>query len=128
MELLSNVWDITVWFFWAYVFFAFLFALVLVLVDVYRDETLNGWLKALWTICLVFIPLLTVIVYVIARGKGMSERNSRGMATPAEPADYVPHWGTQPSASEEITRAQQLLQSGAITQEEFAALKARALT
>jgi hypothetical protein len=127
MDLLSNLWGIIVWFFWAYVFIAYIFALVLVLADIYRDATLNGWLKALWTICLIFVPLLTVIVYVIVRGKSMNERNVRNRGTPAEPADYVPHWGTEPNATDEIAKAQSLLQSGAITVDEFAALKAKAL-
>jgi hypothetical protein len=127
MDILSNVWDVILWFFAAYVFIAYLFALVLVLADIYRDADLNGWLKALWTLCLIFVPLLTVIVYVIVRGKGMNERNSRGMGTPPEPTDYTPRWGSGLSASDEIAKAQSLLQAGAITQDEFTALKAKAL-
>ncbi|MET0934288.1 MAG: SHOCT domain-containing protein [Mycetocola sp.] len=127
MDVLSNLWGIILWFFWIYVFIAYLFALVIVLGDIFRDASLNGWLKAVWVIFLVFVPLLTVIVYVLARGKGMNERNSRGAGTPAEPTDYVPRWGTGVSASDEITKAQSLLQSGVITEAEYAELKAKAM-
>ena len=127
MNLLTNAWDVIVWFFWVYVFIAYLFALVLVLADIFRDHSLNGGLKALWIFCLIFVPLLTVLVYVITRGKGMSERNSRETGTVPEPTDYTPRWGTAPSSSDEISRAQSLLSAGVITEEEFATLKAKAL-
>lgn len=127
MDVLTNLWGIILWFFWIYVFIAYLFALVLVLADIFRDSSLNGWLKAVWIIFLVFVPLLTVIIYLLARGKGMNERNSRGMGTPSEPADYVPRWGMGVSASDEISKAQSLLKSGVITEAEYAELKAKAL-
>ncbi|MET1052779.1 MAG: SHOCT domain-containing protein [Mycetocola sp.] len=127
MSLWSNFWEVIVWFFWVYVFIAYLFTLVLVLGDIFRDRTLNGWLKAVWIIFLVFFPLLTTLVYVIARGKGMSERNSRGFATVSEPDDYRPRIIPPASPSDEIAKAQELLAAGSITQDEFEALKAKAL-
>lgn len=127
MDALSNLWGILLWFFWIYVFIAYLFALVLVLADIFRDVSLNGWLKAVWVIFLVFLPLATVIIYLLARGKGMNERNSRGVATPSDPADYVPRWGEGVSGSDEIAKAQSLLQAGAISEAEYAELKAKAL-
>jgi hypothetical protein len=127
MDWLSSFWAVLVWFFWAYVFIAYLFTLVLVLGDIFRDRSLNGWLKALWIICLVFLPFLTVLVYVIARGKGMNERNSGGSATVSEPDDYRPRIIPPTSAADEITKAQSLLAAGSITPDEFAVLKAKAL-
>lgn len=127
MDLLSNFWDIFVWFLWGYIFVAYLFTLVLVLGDIFRDSSLNGWLKAVWIIFLVFVPFLTVLVYVIARGKGMGERNSSRAATVPEPDDYRPRIIPPASPSDEITKAQALLAAGSITESEFAALKARAL-
>ncbi|MET4636820.1 SHOCT domain-containing protein [Mycetocola sp. 2940] len=127
MDALSNLWGILLWFFWIYVFIAYLFALFLVLADIFRDKSLNGWLKAVWVIFLVFLPLATVIIYLLARGKGMNERNSRGMVSPSDPADYVPRWGEGVSGSDEIAKAQSLLKSGAISEAEYAALKAKAL-
>jgi hypothetical protein len=127
VDLLSNFWAVIVRFFWAYVFIAYLFTLVMVLGDVFRDGSLNGWYKAAWIVCLVFVPFLTVLVYVITRGKGLNERNSRGSTTVAEPADYRPRIIPPASPSEEITKAQALLTAGSITHDEFAAIKAKAL-
>ena len=58
----SNFWDIIGWFFWVFAFTAYLFALFAVIGDLFRDRELNGWLKALWLIFLIFVPFLTVIV------------------------------------------------------------------
>lgn len=127
MNWMNNFWDFFAWFFWAYVFIAYIFAIVFVLIDIFRDHTLNGWLKALWILCLVFIPFITVLVYVIARGKGMSERNARGPEIAPEPTDYTPHIFPPASPADEVAKAQALLDAGSITPDEFAALKARAL-
>lgn len=127
MNWVSDFWSIIVWFFWAYVYIAYLFALVLVLADIFRDRSLNGWFKALWIACLIFVPLVTVLVYLVTRGKGMNARNSGGTPTVPEPDDYRPRIIPPASPSDEISKAQALLASGSITQDEFAALKAKAL-
>ena len=127
MDWLSNFWDVLLWLFWAYIYIAYLFAIVFVLGDVFRDRSLNGWLKALWVICLVFVPFLTVLVYLIARGKGMSERNAREFGGQRAASAPTVGGATGSSPTEEIARAQALLQTGTITQHEFETLKARAL-
>ena len=127
MNWVSDFWAIIVWFFWAYVFIAYLFTLILVLADIFRDRSLNGWFKAVWIACLVFVPLLTVLVYLVTRGKGLNERNSRRTATVPEPDDYRPRIIPPTSPSDEISKAQALLASGSITHDEFSALKAKAL-
>lgn len=127
MNWMNNFWDFFAWFFWAYVFIAYIFAIVFVLIDIFRDHSLNGWLKALWILCLVFIPFITVLVYVIARGKGMSERNARGPEIAPESTDYKPRIFAPTSPAEEVSKAQALLDAGSITPDEYAALKAKAL-
>ena len=83
MSFWENFWDIFWWFFIVYAFFAFLYALFIVIADVFRDNDLSGWWKAVWIIFLAFVPFLTLLVYMMARGKGMAERS---MATgPAGP-------------------------------------------
>ncbi|MEN2741003.1 SHOCT domain-containing protein [Microbacterium sp. X-17] len=114
-----GIWDVFWTIIWAFFFFAYLFVLVLIVIDVFRDHKLNGWWKAVWLLFLIFVPFLTALVYVIARGRGMAER-SRGSRPTTSPA-------TGTSATTEIERANALLQSGAITQDEFNALKSRAL-
>jgi len=108
-----------------FAFIAYLFAIVLVLIDVFRDHSVPGWGKALWVLFLVFVPFLTVLVYVIARGAGMSERlRSRGDGPPAE--DYAMPQG-MPNPATEIATAKDLADRGIISQGEFDAIKNKAL-
>lgn len=110
---------------WAFYFIAYIFVIVLVIVDLFRDHKLNGWFKAIWIIFLVFVPLLTGLVYVIARGRGMAERARQREATAPEVDDYHPSASSDPDA--DIAQAQKLLDQGAISQGEFDALKSKAL-
>ena len=90
MSFLENFWDIFWWFFCVYAFIAFLWALFAVFGDLFRDDKLSGWLKAVWILFLVFVPLLGVLVYVIARGKGMTERSmERGRANREASDAYI---------------------------------------
>jgi hypothetical protein len=128
MSFWSSFWDFIGFFFWTFVFVSYLFALFAVIIDVFRDRTLNGWAKAAWLIFMVFVPILTVLVYVIARGKGMAERQtSAGREAQANTDDYIRSVAGSNSPAQDISQAKQLLDSGAITQGEYAVLKDRAL-
>lgn len=127
MEFWSDFWSVLAWFFWVYVLLAYLFALFAVISDIFRDRELNGWLKAVWLIFLVFLPIITVLVYVIARGRQMSERSARSAERNRQATDEYIRNVAGASSADEIAKAQALLDSGAITQEEFATLKAKAL-
>lgn len=126
MDFLASLWDIVVVFFWAFVFLAALTGVAAVIVDLVRDRELSGWFKALWILFLVFFPLIAVLVYLIARGDGMAKRaiTEQKNATAAT-EEYIRSVASSPV--DEIERAQRLVESGAITAEEFAAIKARAL-
>lgn len=129
MTFLSNFWDFIWLLFWTFAFVAYLFAIFAIIGDLFRDHKLNGWWKALWIIFLIFLPFLTALVYLIARGKGMAER-SQAAATQSQQAanDYIRSAaGTSASPSEEIAKAKALLDAGSITQAEFDSLKAKAL-
>ena len=124
----SNFWSVVWLFFWSFAFVAYLFALFAIISDLFRDHKLNGWWKALWIIFLIFVPFLTALVYLIARGPGMAERNqkeARQMQSATD--DYIRQVATS-SPADEISKAKALLDSGAITPDEFAHLKARALS
>ena len=60
---------------WAFVFGCYLVVLFQIVVDLFRDEDLSGWWKAVWIIFLIIVPFLSVLIYVIARGRGMAERH-----------------------------------------------------
>lgn len=127
MSIFGDLFQFILGLFFIFIFFAYLMLLFSIITDLFRDRSLNGWLKALWFIALLFIPVLTALIYVIARGNGMAER-SAAAAQQAESAtaDYIRNVaGT--SAADQIAHAKQLLDSGAITKEEFEALKKKAL-
>ena len=62
------------WLLWIFYFAAYLYVVILIISDLFRDDKVSGWLKALWIIALVFVPFLTALVYIIVNGKGMAER------------------------------------------------------
>ncbi len=114
------------WLLWLFYIAAYIYVVILIISDLFRDEKVNGWLKAVWILFLVFVPFLTALVYVIARGKGMAERAavSRGYTMP-ESDDYRPAASASPA--DDIAKAKELLDAGVISQGEFDALKSKAL-
>jgi len=129
MSFWESFWDLIWWFLWAFAFIAYLFALFAIIGDLFRDQKLNGWWKAVWVIFLIFVPFITALVYLIARGKGMAERSQKDyqQAQAATDAYIRQTAGTAASPSDEIAKAKALLDSGSITQQEFDLLKAKAL-
>ena len=127
MSFWNNFWNIIEVIFWAFAFVAYLFALFAVVADLFRDRKLNGWWKALWIIFLIFVPFLTVLVYLIARGRGMAERGAREQKQVQDATnDYIKQVaGTSPA--DEIAKAKALLNDGTLTQDEYDALKAKIL-
>jgi ABC-type Fe3+ transport system permease subunit len=101
---------------------------VTVLIDVFRRDDIGGVAKALWVIFVVILPWLGVLVYLIVEHDGMRERSvKQARAQKQEFDEYVRDAAGGGGSAAEIARAKELLDSGAITQEEFEALKAKAL-
>jgi ABC-type multidrug transport system fused ATPase/permease subunit len=99
-----------------------------VIVDLFRDDELGGVSKAIWLIVLLFFPLITLLVYMIARGDGMAKRSfQQAQKASADFDSYVQSVAPASSAADQIASAKGLLDQGAITQEEFDVLKAKAL-
>ncbi|MGL4258044.1 SHOCT domain-containing protein [Microbacterium sp.] len=123
-----DLWNLVLWFFWVFVFVAYLMVLFSILGDLFRDHTLSGWWKAVWIIFLVFVPFLTALIYLIARGQGMTKRSIAQAQELREQQDaYIRATAGGSSATDDIAKAKSLLDSGAISQAEFDALKAKAL-
>ena len=127
--MVMSVWDFFVWFFWFYILITCIWIFITVIIDIFRDPTLNGWAKALWIIFLVVVPFLAAFIYLIARGKSMSERRMKeSVDAQAQSNEYIRSVaGSTSSPSAEIESAKKLLDSGAITQAEYDSLKAKAL-
>ena len=114
---------------WAFVFGCYLVVLFQVVVDLFRDQDLSGWWKAIWIIFLIIVPFLSVLIYVIARGRGMAERHLAATGGGREADTYVPPpiMSMSKPPADQIASAQALLEQGAITQAEFDQLKQKAL-
>jgi hypothetical protein len=117
-------WSMIVFFLWL-MWFWLLFA---IWTDIFRRHDISGGRKALWLIFTIVLPFLGVLIYVIAENDGMTERNiERNRRAKSQFDEYVRDTAGSGGAAAEIEKAKALLDSGAITQEEFAALKANAL-
>jgi predicted PurR-regulated permease PerM len=127
MSFWDNFWNIIWVIFWSFAFVAYLFALFSVVADLFRDHKLNGWWKALWIVFLIFVPFLTVLVYLIARGRGMAERGAKEQKQVQQATNDYIRQVAGASPADEIAKAKELLDAGTITQDEYNSLKAKIL-
>ena len=126
---MNSFWDFFWLLVWTFFFVMYLMVLFQIIADLFRDKDLSGWWKALWIIFLIIFPFLAALVYLIARGRGMAERQA-GQVREAQAAtdQYIKSVAAQGSSpADQIASAKSLLDSGAITQQEFEQLKAKAL-
>jgi ABC-type multidrug transport system fused ATPase/permease subunit len=122
--LLDVFWTMLEFFF----FFIWIWLLIIVFGDIFRSRDLGGVAKALWTIFVIVIPLVGVLVYLIARGGSMHERAvERAQQHDQAFQAYVQEAAVSTSTADELARLADLKASGAITEEEFQAAKAKAL-
>jgi hypothetical protein len=120
---LDVFWSMIIFFFWV----IWIWIVITVLVDVFRRHDIGGFAKALWVIFVVIVPWLGVLIYLIVEHDGMRDRSmQQAQAQKAALDDYVR--GAAGGSADEIAKAKELLDSGAITQQEFDALKAKALS
>ena len=118
------LWSMLVFFVWV-AWFMLLFKIV---GDIFRRRDIGGGMKTLWLIFVLFLPFLGVFVYLIANNDEMAQRDlERAQAAQAQFNDYVQQAAGSGGAAAEIDKAKKLLDSGAINESEFAALKAKAL-
>jgi len=121
---LDVMWTMLVFFVWVIWFWL----LITVFADVFRRHDISGFSKALWIVFVIVLPYLGVLIYLIAQHDGMNERNLKQVqAQQSQMDDYVKSVAAQSDPAEQIAKAKGLLDSGAITQAEFDALKQKAL-
>ena len=121
---LDIFWTMLIFFIWVIWFWI----LIKVIADIFRRHDISGWGKAGWTLLVVVLPYLGVFIYLIANGDDMGKRDlEQAQASQAQFDDYVRSVSGSDGPAAEIEKAKQLLDSGAITQEEFDAIKAKAV-
>ena len=115
-----------------FIFFAWIMCVFYVFADIFRSRDMGGVAKTVWSLFVIFVPFLGVLVYLIARGGGMTERTleqqQRMQDQQAEYVRSVVATSGGGSSADQIASAKQLLDAGTITQAEFDQLKAKALT
>jgi hypothetical protein len=119
---LDIFWSTIIFFFWV----IWIWIVITVLIDIFRRDDIGGWAKAAWVVFVVILPWLGVLVYLIVEHDGMRDRSMRQAQEQKQAFDSYVRDAAGGSA-DEIAKAKQLLDSGTITQDEYARLKAKAL-
>jgi ABC-type multidrug transport system fused ATPase/permease subunit len=124
---MSNFWDTVVLMVSTFFFIAYLIVLFQVVVDLFRDSEMGGGSKVIWLIGLIFLPVLTALIYILARGRGMADRQRAAMRSAKADTDAYIREVAAKSPADQIADAKKLLDAGTISNDEFARLKTKAL-
>ena len=124
MPLLDLFWAML----WFFLFFAWIWLLITVFIDIFRSDDMGGWAKAFWVIFVIILPLLGVLIYLIVHGKDMQNRAvESARAQQAAEADYIKSVAGSGSSADELEKLKKLHDDGVLTDDEFAAQKAKVL-
>jgi hypothetical protein len=129
-SITNDFWEVLLWTCWIFIWISAVMVWFRCVFDLFGDSTLSGWAKAGWSIVLILLPWLGALIYLIVRGRSMAERQMASMAQQqASQDDYIRQLASESATTpaSQIADAKALLDSGAIQQTEFDALKAKAL-
>ena len=123
-----SFWDVVWFIFISFAFVAYLMVMFAIITDLFRDRDVSGVMKAVWIVALIFLPLLTSLIYLITRGRGMAERESRSAEEMRQQQEaYIREAAGTASPADQIARARSMLDAGDISQSEYERLKEKAL-
>ena len=108
-------------------FVIWIWILITIISDLFRDHEISGWSKAAWVLFLVFIPFLTALIYLIARGSGMRDRTIKAQAEAKAHFDEYVREQANSTPADELHKLNELKEKGALSAEEFDAAKAKLL-
>lgn len=113
---------------WFFIFIAWIWTVISVVADVFRSDDMGGGAKALWVAFIIIVPWIGVVSYLIARGSGMAQRRyDDAVAREEAVRSYIQDAASGPSTADELKKLADLKASGALTDDEFAAQKAKLL-
>ncbi|MFD3550698.1 SHOCT domain-containing protein [Streptomyces goshikiensis] len=113
---------------WIFLWVLWLILLFRIIVDIFRDHEMNGWIKALWLLFIILIPFLGALVYVIVRGRDMGKREFKHAQEQQQAfSSYIRETAKSGSPTEELERLSQLKAKGVLTEEEFQQAKQKLL-
>jgi len=110
-----------------FLFVIWIWILVTIITDLFRNQEMSGWLKALWIIVLVFIPYLTALIYLIVYGSDMRERQLRAQAEAKHLADDYIRAAAGSTPADELHKLHELVEKGALTEAEYDQAKQKLL-
>ena len=110
-----------------FLFVIWIWILFMIITDLFRDHELSGWWKAVWVVFLVFIPFITALIYLIARGSGMRDRAIKAQTDAKKHFDEYVREQAASSPADELHKLNELKEKGALSQAEFDQAKAKLL-
>jgi hypothetical protein len=123
-----GLWDVIVSMFWFMLLVSWIWLMIAILGDIFRDRTLGGGAKALWAVLLIFLPWIGAVAYLIARGGSMAERSAQAAQDQeARTRAYIQSVSTTSSPADELGKLAELRDSGAITAADYEQAKAKVL-
>ncbi len=123
-----SFWDIVWFIFISFAFVAYLMVMFSIIADLFRDRETSGLAKAVWIVALIFLPLITALVYLISRGRTMAERSARDAGEMKQAQDdYIREVAGKSTPADQIAQAKAMLDAGVISQPEYDRLKEKAL-
>ncbi|CAM2939257.1 SHOCT domain-containing protein [Prescottella defluvii] len=123
---MDSFWEYFWLVFACFAFAAYLMVLIMIFGDLFRDHRLSGWVKAVWVFFLFVLPVISACVYLIARGPAMAQRAAAAEREHLQAEDDYIRTVAGTTTDEQLATARSLLDSGAITEDEFRVLAARA--
>jgi hypothetical protein len=123
-----GLWDIVVSMFWFMLLLAWIWLIISILSDIFRDSDLSGGAKAAWTLLLIFLPWLGAVLYLIVRGNSMNERTVRAAEdNEVRMRTYAQESAGTTSVADELRKLADLRDSGLITEADYELAKAKVL-
>jgi hypothetical protein len=122
-----DFWDVVWFIIISFAFVAYLMVMFSILTDLFRDRETGGFAKAVWVIALIFLPFLTALIYLVARGRGMADRSMQEAKTMQQQQEAYIRDVAGKNPVDQVAQARKMLDAGEISQAEYERLKEKAL-
>jgi uncharacterized membrane protein YcjF (UPF0283 family) len=124
-----SFWQIVLWMFWFMLLVAWIWLLIAIVTDIFRDHELSGWAKAAWTLFLIVLPWLGALMYLVIRGRSMNQRAMRqAEAQEAQAREFIRSSVPTTSTADEIGKLADLHHRGLISDAEYETMKANVIS